>query len=262
MASLYIFLPFLFALQEVNSQIPQDPVMILITGGSFEMGQADGEGDERPVHRVYLDEFYLGKYEVTVSEYRLFCDQTNREMPKEPAWGWIDNHPIVNTTWHDATAYIDWINTRSGENYRLPTEAEFEYVLRNGGKPGLYPWGKNIPKNENIADESWKGERNPNRYWQDYNDGFKYTSPVGSFPPNEVGVCDINGNVWEWCMDWYSEYDKSTQTNPKGPESGTHKVGRGASFNADPWHCRTAGRSWVKPEFTGPGFRLAKDVLK
>ena len=223
------------------------------------MGQNDGEGDEKPEHAVVLDDFYMGKYEVTVSEYRTFCIATKREMPKEPKWGWKDDHPIVNSSWNDAMAYITWLNEETGENYRLPTEAEFEYVIRNGGKPGVYAWGDGLPENENIADEALDRATESGRIWNGYDDGFASIAPVGSFPPNAVGVCDINGNVWEWCSDWYGDYPSTKTTNPKGPNTGTHKVGRGASFNADPWPCRSAGRSWVEPTFTGPGFRLARD---
>ena len=234
--------------------------MVLIKGGTFLMGQEDGEGDEKPVHEVSLDDFFIGKFEITVAEYKEFCDETNRNMPKEPSFGWNDNHPIVNTSWFDAVAYIDWLNDKLGESYRLPTEAEFEYVIRNGGEAGIYPWGTDQPKNENIADETLAKEKSGRRFWQKYDDGYVNSSPVGAFPANKLGVHDINGNAWEWCSDWYDDYPSEAQKNPQGPDTGTHKVGRGASFDADPWHCRSAGRSWVNPTFTGPGFRLAKDA--
>ena len=115
------------------------PDMVLITGGEFSMGQADGEGDERPVHKVMLSDFYLGKYEVTVAEHPLFCQDTKREMPPAPKWGWVDNHPIVNTTWYDAQAYVEWLNSKLSKAFRLPTKAEFEYDIGNGGKTGTFP---------------------------------------------------------------------------------------------------------------------------
>ncbi len=234
--------------------------MVLIKGGTYFMGQQDGENDERPVHKVSISDFYIGKYEVTVLDYKFFCEATNRDMPKEPSWGWIENHPIINTSWNDALAYINWLNKESNENYRLPTEAEFEYVIRNGGKPGVYPWGTGKPFNENIADESFK-EKNPNKnIWKGYNDDHAFTSPVGSYESNELGVYDINGNIWEWCNDWYEGYGTDPVINPKGAIKGNNKVGRGASFDADPWHSRTASRAYVEPSFSRPGFRLAKDI--
>ena len=218
--------------------------MVYIKGGSFMMGQADGEGDERPVHKVTLDDFYMAAYEVTVKEYREFCDATEREMPEEPDWGWQDNHPISNTSWYDAKAFIDWLNEKTEKHYRLPTEAEFEYVIRNGGKTKEQYSIKSASINENVADESFKRTSGRTRIWEGYDDGFAYLSPVGSFPPNALGIYDINGNAWEWCSDWYGEYPKEAVINPKGPNTGSHKVGRGASYGADPWHCRAAGRNW------------------
>ncbi len=235
--------------------------MQLIKGGTFMMGESDGEGDERPVHEVTLSDFYIARYEVTVKEYRLFCNQTDREMPAPPKWGWIDKHPIINTTWYDANDYIKWYSEKSGKTYRLPTEAEFEYLIRNGGKPGKYPWKNESLIEENIGDKSFAKASGRSNVWNGYDDGFKYTSPVGSFAPNELGIYDINGNMWEWVSDWYGDYPDQAVTNPQGPESGTHKVGRGASYNADPWHVRTAGRNWVEPGFKGPTFRLAMDVV-
>ena len=235
------------------------PNMVFINGGTFVMGQNDGEGDEKPEHLVEINDFYLAKFEITVSEYSAFCKATKREMPKEPEWGWIDNHPIINTSWNDANAYIEWLNAQSKEKYRLPTEAEFEFVIRNGGKQGVYPWGNGTPTNENLADESYKTQTARTGIWKNYNDGFAYTAPVGSYPPNELGVCDINGNIWEWCSDWYEGYSENKMIDPKGAVDGKWKVGRGASFSADPWHSRSASRSFVEPHFKRPGFRLAKD---
>ncbi|MCA0153466.1 formylglycine-generating enzyme family protein [Winogradskyella vincentii] len=234
--------------------------MVKIKGGTFIMGQNSGEGDEKPEHEVQILGFYMGKYEVTVKEYRKFCNATNRDMPKQPKWGWIDNHPIINTTWYDAQDYISWLNKVSSKNYRLPTEAEFEYVIRNGGQTGTYPWSDGQPKNENLADISFGNANNSNGIWKNYDDSFAHTSPVGSFESNLLGVYDINGNIWEWCNDWHQEYTSEKRINPKGPKTGIEKVGRGGSYNADPWHSRSASRAYVKPTFEGPGFRLAKNL--
>lgn len=248
----------IFNKEQLESKAPKID-MVLVKGGSFQMGQADGEFDEKPVFKVTLNDFYLGKYEVTVAQYRAFCEATGRSMPKKPKFGRQEDHPIVNTSWYDAVAFIEWYSRQTEENYRLPTEAEFDYVIREGGKPGIYPWGEGMPKNENIADESFHKEFSSRSYWKGYDDGYKYLSPIGAFPPNSLGVHDINGNVWEWVSDWHTEFTAEAKTNPTGPDKGKNKVGKGASFDADPWHSRTASRSFVEPDFTGPGFRLAKD---
>ncbi|WP_082591137.1 formylglycine-generating enzyme family protein [Sediminicola sp. YIK13] len=241
----------------IIENIIKNPKMVEIEGGTFIMGQNNGEGDEKPEHLVEIKDFYIAKFEITVAEYRKFCNATKRDMPKKPEWGWIDNHPIINTSWNDAIGYIEWLNEKTHQDYRLPTEAEFEYVIRNGGEPGVYPWGELQPTNENLADETYKSKTSRSRIWENYQDSFAFTAPVGSFEPNKLGVCDINGNIWEWCSDWYGAYSNQKMIDPQGPISGKNKVGRGASYDADPWHSRSASRAFVEPDFKRPGFRLA-----
>ncbi len=253
---LYISILFLLTSNLFGQQTPE---MVLIKGGSFVMGSENGEGDEKPIRTVTLREFHLSKYEVTVQEYRKFVESTNGLMPREPDWGWQENHPIINISWNDATAYIQWLNSELDEHFRLPTEAEFEFVMREGKNGSVYSWSSDSLINENIGDESFR-EQTTRAVWENYDDGFTFTSPVGSFKPNAFGVYDINGNAWEWVFDWYDHYPDEDEINPTGPSTGTHKVGRGASYASDPWHTRIAGRNWVLPEFEGPGFRLAKDI--
>jgi len=237
--------------------------MVYIPAGEFMMGSDTNEinstwqkfgwdekwkqyaKDESPKHRVYVDGFWMYKYEVTVAQYRQFCQETERQMPEAPnwewqhTWGWQDNHPIVNVTWDDALAYCQWAGVR------LPTEAEWEYAARGGntglnGKPGyLFVWGDELPKGKggygNFADDSLK-TLYPKWMWttiEGYDDGYVDTAPVGSFNPNGFGLYDMAGNVWEWCADWYDDnyYASALDRNPQGPSSGTAHIIRGGSWN-------------------------------
>jgi formylglycine-generating enzyme required for sulfatase activity len=203
---------------------PQDgAVMVFIPAGAFPMGSAEGEVDERPVHQVYLDDYYIYKTPVTVAQYRKFCTATGQEMPKAPSWGWQDTHPVVNVTWHDAQAYAAWARVR------LPTEAQWEKAAR-GDDGRTYPWGATWDAAKCNSSES-------NR---------KQTTPVGSFPAgaSPYGVLDMAGNVWNWCADWYdgAYYQTSPARNPTGPTTGTYRVLRGGSWNNDEYYTRSANR--------------------
>jgi formylglycine-generating enzyme required for sulfatase activity len=216
-----------------------------------------GAKDESPKHRVYVDGFWMYKYEVTVAQYRKFCNGTGCQMPSEPSWGWQDNHPIVDVTYDDAVAYCKWAGVQ------LPTEAEWEYAARGGntglnGKPRyIFVWGDEFPKGKggygNFADESLKKVSPAWTIFEGYDDGYVYTAPVGSFKPNEFGLYDMAGNVWEWCEDWYDEnyYQNSPTRNPKGPADGTMRVLRGGSWCNCPNYARAATRDRYDP-----GFRL------
>ncbi len=183
--------------------------MVLVPAGEFWMGSwlGDGPDKEKPMHSVYLDAYYIGKYEVTVGQYRKFCTETGRQMPKAPVWGWKEDHAVVNVTWEDANAYAKWAG------YRLPTEAEWEKAAR-GTDARIYPWGE-ILEDSKYADGS--------------------TRPVGSYPDgaSAYGCQDMGGNVWEWCSDWFDKdyFKNSPSTNPTGPATGTARVLRGGSWN-------------------------------
>jgi formylglycine-generating enzyme required for sulfatase activity len=180
------------------------------------------------------------KNDVTVSEYRKFCDATGRKMPEAHFWGWIDEHPMVNVTWYDAKAYADWAGIS------LPTEAQWEKAAR-GGDGRTYPWGFtwDAAKCSNSV-----GANNPGK-----------TSPVGSFPAeaSPYGCLDMAGNVWQWCADWYGEdyYKNSPAKNPTGPETGTARVLRGGGWhNYNPDYFRAAYRYYFTPmERDDGGFR-------
>lgn len=260
--------------------------MVLIPGGSFLMGSEDGDSDEKPVHEVYVDAFYLDQYEVTVAKFREFVNVSGyktdaenegfsyvwngKEWEKKEGINWrhnaegkisADDHPVINVSWNDAAAYARWAKKR------LPTEAEWEYAARSGSKGYRYSWGNGSPtgrKGGNIADESAKRVFTGGTFWEGYDDGFVYTAPVGSFEPNEFRLFDMTGNVWEWCSDWYAEdyYSKSPKQNPKGPATGTSRVFRGGSWYLSPRDVRCAYRFWYFPSARNfyVGFRCAQDA--
>ncbi|MCH8292693.1 formylglycine-generating enzyme family protein [Candidatus Poribacteria bacterium] len=172
--------------------VPKD--MVRIPAGEFQMGSNDADSDEKPVHTVYVDAFFMDTHEVTVGQYKRFISATgHRALPD-----WVskysptDRHPVVGISWHDAMAYAQWAGKR------LPTEAEWEYAARGGLAGKEYPWGDTLTHDN--ANYPGTGGR----------DQWKYTAPVGSFPANGYGLYDMAGNVWEWCLD---EYDKDFYAN-------------------------------------------------
>ena len=219
-------------------------ILIYIPPGEFIMGSLEGEGDsdEHPQHRVYLDGYFIGKYEVTVAQFRKFCEETGYKMPEQPSWN-KDKHPVVNVTWEDAVEYCKWAGLR------LPTEAEWEKAAR-GTDGRKYPWGNHEP----YYNGRYYANYDPGNYSED---GYKYTAPVGSYPhgASPYGCMDMAGNVWEWCYDWYDEdyYRNSPYRNPKGPSSGTSRVCRGGSWNCSAKSVRCASRSRGSPSY-GWGF--------
>lgn len=230
------FSTLLIALQGVTqTPIPTDkPEVIFVKGGTFQMGNDSGEkDDEKPAHSVTISDFSIGKYPVTVGQYKMFCEATRREMPNEPRWGWNDNHPMVNINYKDAISYCDWLNKKYGGNWRLPTEAEWEYTSRGGNQSR----GHIYSGNSDLEAVAWH-----------YKNSGGQTQDVGRKKPNELGIYDMSGNVWEWCNDFYSAnyYTYSPKDNPKGAgpyTSGPHdRVLRGGSWYSDSSICRVTFR--------------------
>jgi len=254
----------MIVLPAMSVQDQADPVlpesfdgMVLIRGGTFEMGDTfgDGEADEKPAHTVTLDDFYLSRKEVTVAEYRLFCEETDRELPPEPPWGWLDDHPVVNVTWHDVIAYSMWFSKKTRKTYHMPSEAEWEYAARGGGKAIKYPTGDALgPDQANCARfAEWEKDKSK-----------PGTMPVGSFSPNELGIHNLAGNVHEWVGDCYKAdfYAKSRERNPTGPNFGRLRVCRGGSWSSPPEVARCSNRNSAEAVFRAHnlGFRLAVPV--
>jgi len=224
--------------------------MVLIPAGEFSMGDHHdvGDSDEKPVHTVYADAFYMDAYEVTNAQYEQFMDATGHKAPTY--WNDPDfnqpNYPVVGVSWHDAVAYAEWVGKR------LPTEAEWEKAARGGLVGNMYPNGNSITHDD--ANYWEKGGR----------DIWTYTSPVGSFPPNGYGLYDMAGNVYDWCSDWYGSnyYSVSPPNNPKGPDTGTLRVLRGGSWSYITFYLRCAYRHCNGPTTTDSyvGFRCAQDL--
>jgi len=247
----------------------------------FQMGSDDGDDDEKPVHTVTFNyDFEIAPYPVTVGEFRTFVEETNykteaekgdgayvwdgKEVNKKKDAYWdnpyfeqTDEHPVVCVSWNDTQAYIKWLNKKTGNNYRLPTEAEWEYACR-AGTTTKWSFGddeKELDKyawyNKNAYD---KGEKYP-----DYE-----THPVGEKLPNPWGLYDMHGNVREWCEDWYVDTYKDTPRDGSANEKGekTFKVLRGGSWSIDADWTRSAYRSWDDPvsRIDISGFRLLRTL--
>ena len=199
--------------------------MVYVSGGTFTMGATSEQGSdaldrEKPTHSVTLSSFYLCKYEVTQALWRAV-------MGNNPSSFKGNNLPVQNVSWNDCQTFISRLNNLTGRIFRLPTEAEWEYAARGGNRSRGYKYsGSNV-----LSDVAW----------YDDNSGGK-THPVGSKSPNELGLYDMSGNVWEWCSDWYGTYSSSSQTNPTGASCGSSRVRRGGG-----WHSGAHGSTHRKP---------------
>ena len=239
----------------------EGPAMVVIRAGRFRMGdiQGGGESDEQPVHEVSVNQFAMGRYEVTFAEYDKFSDATGRKKPDDRGWG-RGNRPVVNVSWGDATAYTNWLSQQTGHTYRLPTEAQWEYAARAGTTTSRY-WG-NDPNDAcryaNVHDNTSKKK---NGYsWTHHNctDGYAKTAPVGSFKSNAFALFDMLGNVREWtCSEFQAPYAGKEQRCANG---GSRLAFRGGSWNYEPRNVRAAYRYGNSVDTRGDfvGFRLAR----
>lgn len=247
--------------------------------------------DEHPQHRVRITKaFYLGTQPVTRGEFSRFVEatgyKTDAEKDGKGSWGYDasagkfetkpqytwrntgfaqgDDHPVVNVSWNDAATFCQWLSRKEGRTYRLPTEAEWEYACRAGTTTRY--WCGDDPEGlaevANVADATAKAKF---KGWKTIraSDGYVFTSPAGSFRANAFGLCDMHGNVLQWCSDWYvgDYYAASPPDDPKGPDSGDFRVLRGGSWHYWPFLPRSAFRLGYEPDIRlgTAGFRVARD---
>ncbi len=229
---------------EVNDKQKKiTPEMVLVHGGCFQMGSIFSEGAryEKPVHEVCVGDFYIGKYEVTQGEWEVVMG-SNPSVFKGDL-----NRPVEHVSYNDVIDFINKLRLRTGKKYRLPTEAEWEFAARSGGKDELWAGISDVFELEDYA------------WYKDSSDG--RTHPVGQKKPNEIGLYDMSGNVWEWIWDRFDTkyYETSPKDNPKGPLNGEHRVIRGGSWSNHPRYIRSVDRGWVTPNgiYVDGGFRLA-----
>jgi formylglycine-generating enzyme len=252
------------------------PNLARIPAGDFLMGAADAEEDERPVHRVYVSEFFIGRFPITNDEYARFVQATGHPAPviaglplitlggreslfveESAPYVWTDGqppsghatHPVVLVRHDDAVAYCEWLSETTGRAARLPTEAEWEKAARAGSEGQRYPWGNDIDgsRGNYLTDAAARPQRG--------------TRPTGTYPPNAYGLYDVVGNVWEWVADWYSAdyYVMGEMRDPRGPQIGNMRIVRGGSWlNDDVTMLRCAYRHKVPPDTYAysVGFRI------
>lgn len=223
---------------------------VYIPSGSFIMGSPANEfernSNEGPQQVITVSSFKISKYEVTFFQYDAFCNATGRAKPSDNGWG-RGNRPVINVSWADAVAFAQWL----GPQYRLPTEAEWEYCCRAGSS---------TPFNLGYCLSSEDANYNGNLPYSgcEFGQNLERTLPVGSFGPNGFGLYDMHGNVMELCGDWFGAYLGIPQTNPKGPSTGLGRVLRGGGIASGARDCRSAYRSYYGTTDTSPriGFRL------
>ena len=216
--------------------------MVFVEGGTFTMGATSEQGedvdnDEFPTHRVTLSDYYIGETEVTQALWKAI-------MGSNPSNFKGGNLPVESVSYKDVKTFITKLNRKTGKKFRLPTEAEWEYAARGGNKSKGYKYA-----GSNTIDDV---------AWYDDNSNFK-THPVKTKQPNELGIYDMSGNVWEWCSDWYGDYTSEAQTNPQGPSSGSIRVDRGGSWFNYARDCRASRRDYgnLSNLDINLGFRLA-----
>ena len=216
--------------------------MVYVQGGTFTMGATIEQGSdtfdyEKPAHQVTVSSFSIGKYEVTQEEWEAV-------MGSNPSYFKGAKRPVECVSWFDCQQFIQKLNAKTGKNFRLPTEAEWEFAARGGTKSCLAKYAGN----SSIDDVAWYKSNSGNQ-----------THNVGQKSPNELGLYDMSGNVWEWCQDWYGGYSSSSQSDPRGYSSGSSRVFRSGSWNNGAGFCSVWHRDYGSPDCSSYdlGLRLA-----
>ena len=227
----------------------QTPEFVKIKGGTFTIGDnISDRKNEKPARKISVSEFSMSKTQITVAQYKKYCSERNVEMPMEPAWGWINDHPIVNVKWSDARNYCSWLRTVLNKNVMLPSEAQWEFAARGG-------------ENEKQYKHSGGKKMNSLGWYKKNSKGS--THPVKQKQPNTLGLYDMNGNVWEWCMDWYDPNYYSKLSSSKDPENKDvgdkkSKAVRGGGWDSDSETCTVTHRKgyMTRSSFDDRGFRV------
>jgi len=228
-----------------KSEISQyvDAQMVRVEGGSFSMGCPWSEGDnceddERPIQKITLNGFSIAKVEVTQRLWQSVMDNNPSYFPS------CSECPVEQVSFEDVKQFLSRLNHLTGKTYRLPTEAEWEYASRGGSKTS----GHKFSGSADVNQVGW--------FWDNSSNA---THPVGQKSPNELGLFDMSGNVWEWCQDWFGTYPSFPQVNPTGPATASNRVIRGGSWDNDAWICRVSFRFIALPNgrYGALGFRVA-----
>jgi formylglycine-generating enzyme len=268
------------------------PEMMEVKGSKFIMGSSDGRDDEKPIDEIIISDFEMSKTEITLAQFAAYIEETkdttdaerigyscviqdgiskNREKTNwtcdafgNPIKSENFNHPVLHVSWNDAKRYCAWLRNKTGRYFRLPYEAEWEYAAGNGKRHTKYSWGDFTPLDKNggnLLDVSNDGTMLSTTSFEGFKDGFVTTSPVASFEPNDFGLNDMTGNVWEWCSDYYDATFYNTRPvykNPKGNAYGSLRVMRGGGWATSPYQARVTNRNSLLPETSNyfTGFRV------
>jgi formylglycine-generating enzyme len=223
--------------------------LVEIPAGEFWMGCETGRADENPVHQVYVDAFAMGSTTVTNQQYRLFADATGEVVAPSTSETCFNDpsQPVVAVTWFNAMAYCSWLSRETGHSFRLPTEAEWEWAVRDGRDKALYAWGNDPPETLDRYRTGWR-EEGP--------------QAVALHPPTRWGLYDLGDNVHEWCLDWYDPeyYSRAPWRNPVNLNPTPRRASRGGAWRHRIKVSRCAARSSLSPEFayTDYGFRVVR----